>query len=87
MTRDYSGVSFQADLSQALSKVLHYLEEDGGYKLILDLGALKDVQYRVEKTLKGYGLERGPNPFKAAGHLVFWIRRLKPISCKANFLQ
>ncbi|MBF0426743.1 MAG: hypothetical protein HQL66_13090 [Magnetococcales bacterium] len=47
--------------------------------LMIDDDVINELIKRVQGTLSGYNLDR-PSPAKIAGHLSFWIRKLKPIS-------
>jgi hypothetical protein len=47
--------------------------------LILDQDILAEVEQRARDTVASYG-KKDPNTAKVAGHIAFWIRKLKPIS-------
>ncbi|MBF0626272.1 MAG: hypothetical protein HQL82_15895 [Magnetococcales bacterium] len=51
--------------------------------LIVDLDIVNELESMVGRTILGYGLAK-PNAAKLAGHVSFWIRKLKPISFAAD---
>jgi hypothetical protein len=55
------------------------IEHEYNVKLKVDIDALMELGAIAAKTIGGYDI-RHPNPAKVAGHIVFWFRRIKPLS-------
>ncbi|MBF8272939.1 MAG: hypothetical protein HW380_2044 [Magnetococcales bacterium] len=60
-------------------EVVGDIERKFGLCLIVDQDVVDELTAKTQTTLASYGLHL-PNEAKIAGHLSFWIRRLKPIS-------
>lgn len=60
-----------------------HFEKEYKIRLRIDTDILDELELHVEKTLQHYQLT-GPNVAKVAGHVCFWLRRLKPIHHHPN---
>ena len=49
-------------------------------KLNIDSDVVEEMEHHLRRTLSHLSLGTRPNVAKIAGHVSFWIRKLKPIS-------
>ena len=56
------------------------LEKKRGLKLDFDDAIIRDVVECAADSLAGYGLAQ-PNAAKIAGHMCYWLCRLRPVRC------
>ena len=54
-----------------------------GDTLVVDNDILSEVEAKAHETVASYG-KKEPNLAKSAGHITFWIRKLKPITYSAK---
>jgi hypothetical protein len=59
--------------------ICQLIESTYDVKLKIDSDSLKELDAVATKTIGTYDI-RHPNPAKVAGHVVFWFRRVKPLS-------
>lgn len=62
-----------------LKEIASTLEERFQVDLMIDNYVLAEIEQMVRSSLKSYHLN-DPNVPKVAGHISFWIRKLKPLS-------
>ena len=51
--------------------------------LLLDRDIVREIAERARETVGSYNKE-SPNVPKIAGHIAFWVRKLKPVSFEQN---
>ena len=62
-----------------VEEVCEDAERRFGLQLRIDEAVVEEMAIAAKNGLRGYGADQ-PNPAKVAGHVSFWIRRLKPVS-------
>lgn len=53
-------------------------------KLEIDADILKEISEQADGTLDQLNMNTMPNVAKVAGHVTFWIRKLKPVTHAKN---
>ncbi|HYD63925.1 hypothetical protein [Azospirillum sp.] len=66
------------DWQRVLHPVCDAIEAVYGVELEVDTDELAELERFADESLRSYRLTN-PNAAKVAGHLCFWLRRLKPI--------
>lgn len=56
------------------------LEKRFGLRLLIDSDIVAEIEHEYTTSLKGLSMSTTPNIAKHAGHITFWIRKLKPVS-------
>ncbi len=74
---------FNVNWEPIFDKVSSDLEEKFNISIEIDLQILEEINGAIKISLKGYSMSN-PNIAKIAGHVVFWIRKLKPIHHSNN---
>ena len=71
----------EIDWERFLFAVLDMVEHQLGCPdtLLLDRDIVREIAERAKETVGSYNKDR-PNIPKIAGHIAFWIRKLKPVS-------
>ncbi len=64
---------------QVLLREAAIVEKRLGVLLVIDRVTIDEIDEMSEKTLSGFNQNK-PSVAKVAGNLVFWIKKLKPIS-------
>lgn len=59
-------------------------EHTYGVALEIDLDVIREISLKANETLSALNMNTLPNVAKVAGHVAFWIRKLKPISHARN---
>lgn len=62
-----------------LDKVTEHAEKEMGLALVVDADVVEEVAHCANKTVESFNKDH-PNLAKIAGSVVFWIRRLKPVT-------
>jgi hypothetical protein len=70
-------------LSIVLS-IANYNEKKLGISLMIDKEIMQEVKTMAQRSLNSFNQEK-PNIAKIASVISFWIRKLKPISCKIDY--
>jgi len=72
---------FEFELTQeVLSDAATLCERVYGLSLTIDRDVLREISEQAEGTLFQLNMSTLPNVAKVAGHVAFWIRKLKPIA-------
>lgn len=53
-------------------------------KLEIDRDVIREINMKANDTLEALNMSTLPNVAKVAGHVAFWIRKLKPVSHSLN---
>lgn len=67
------------DWARLVKPICGAVEREFNVKLKVDTDALMELGAIAAKTTGRYEIAH-PNPAKVAGHVVFWFRRIKPLS-------
>ncbi len=72
------------DWSSILGEIAEALEKRFGLAIVIDSDIVEEIKCQLNRTLEKLSLDTKPNVAKVAGHVAFWIRKLKPISHSAD---
>ena len=72
------------DWGSVLHEIAANLESRFELDLLIDSDVVAEIGDQLDRTLQALPLATRPNIAKVAGHVAFWIRKLKPISHSAN---
>jgi hypothetical protein len=67
------------DWSQVLFDATTLCERSNDVKLCIDRDIVKEISEKANASLAALNMQTIPNVAKVAGHVAFWIRKLKPI--------
>ncbi len=68
------------DWNAVFVRVVGEVESHYGLKLFIDATTIREVGERAGLSLESLNMDSVPNVAKVAGHVAFWIRKLKPVS-------
>lgn len=74
------------DWRTVISAACCYVENREGVGLDIDTDLLAELEIYANKSLRGYNIEN-PNAAKVAGHVCFWVRRVKPVLHKPDTIR
>lgn len=77
----------QVDWMVPLGRAVATLEQKFTIKLTLDSDVVGEVASHLNRTVSQIPMNTDPNVAKIAGHVAFWIRKLKPIGYDESQLQ
>ncbi len=72
------------DWQAVLSDAATLCERAYGVSLTIDRDILREISEQAEGTLLQLNMSTLPNMAKVAGHVAFWIRKLKPIAPRSR---
>ena len=75
-----NNIDWEAALHDGCALAEHSLN----LSLTIDRDIVREIAAEAEKTLAGLQMTSSPNVAKIAGHVAFWIRKLKPIAHAAD---
>ena len=67
------------DWTVPLVRAITHLEAAYKVKLSLDSDIVAEISSHLRRTMDAIPMDTDPNVAKIAGHVTFWIRKLKPI--------
>lgn len=71
----------QIDWEAVLNYAAAILEKNYSINLDIDIDIVREIKVNIEKSLSALEMDGSvPNVAKVAGHVVYWIRKLKPIT-------
>lgn len=72
-------ITRKIDWPPILHNACALVEKRQDITLCIDTDILNEIALKVEETLHALQMNTMPNVAKVAGHVAFWIRKLKPI--------
>jgi hypothetical protein len=72
-------INQQINWDLVLGDVADLCEREYDVKLEIDRDVVREIGVQTEITLEALKMDTMPNVAKVAGHVAFWIRKLKPI--------
>ena len=69
----------QIDWMTPLQRAVEHLEKKFDVLLALDSDVVAELTSHLQRTVDQIPMDTDPNVAKIAGHVAFWIRKLKPI--------
>lgn len=73
-------VTQQVKWAPILESACALVEKRNDIVLMIDVDVVAEISIRVAETLKQLNMSTLPNVAKVAGHVAFWIRKLKPLA-------
>jgi hypothetical protein len=75
------------DWTTPLTRAVLQLERKFQVDLCLDSDIVAEIGSHLKRTVDAIPMDTDPNVAKIAGHVAFWIRKLKPITPDQNVKQ
>ena len=74
----------QVNWVSVLGEAAALCERVYGVSLDIDRDIVREISIKANDTLAALNMNTMPNVAKVAGHVAFWVRKLKPVSHSAN---
>lgn len=71
---------YNVDWNKVFEVAVDQVEPILGVTLMVDEVIIREVEEHAKQSLQNLKMNSVPNVAKVAGHIAFWIRKLKPIS-------